>query len=302
MAAAAIWFNASLAVGILPAIWVVSWIPVVAWRREKTIEGGWLRPYPSPSSPGSSSFSPCGLPSASGAAPDTITPVNPLVIVDYGAGNLRSVQKAFEHLGHEAVFTSSPADLKNAPAVIFPGQGASPPAMAALERDGMADAIREAIAAGTPFFGVCLGLQLLLEHSEEGGVDCLGVIPGTVRKFDTTLSTALPQTTDSQPSSSTAAGHLKVPHMGWNAVKLVGEHPVFEGIPEQSYFYFVHSYYADPSDDSWVEGTTTYGMDFTSVVARDNLVATQFHPEKSGNVGLKLYDNFVKHVVLTRGQ
>jgi glutamine amidotransferase len=216
--------------------------------------------------------------------PARISLVEPIAIVDYGAGNLRSVQKAFEHLGHQAIFTSNPADLKNAPAIVFPGQGASPPAMAALERDGMADAVREAIASGTPFFGVCLGLQLLLEHSEEGSVDCLGVVPGTVRKF----------------SDAHITRGLKVPHMGWNAVKLVGEHPVFQGVPENSYFYFVHSYYADPTDDSWVEGTTTYGLEFTSVVARDNLVATQFHPEKSGNVGLQLYDNFVKHLVLTR--
>ena len=212
--------------------------------------------------------------------------MQPIVIVDYGAGNLRSVQKAFEHLGHQAVFTSDPADLRNAPAIVFPGQGASPPAMAALERDGMADAVREAVADGTPFFGVCLGLQLLLEHSEEGSVDCLGIVPGTVRRF---------------PETYVADG-LKVPHMGWNSVKLRGHHPVFQGVPESSYFYFVHSYYAEPSDDSSVAGTTTYGLEFTSVVARNNLVATQFHPEKSGNVGLKLYDNFVKRLVLTRVQ
>lgn len=210
--------------------------------------------------------------------------MEPIVIVDYGAGNLRSVQKAFEHLGHQAVFTSNPADLKNAPAIVFPGQGASPPAMAALKRDGMDDAVREAVARGTPFFGVCLGLQLLLERSEEGAVDCLGIVPGTVRKF---------------PEAHITKG-LKVPHMGWNAVNFQGDHPVFQGIPEDSYFYFVHSYYADPSDGSWVKGTTNYGLEFTSAVARDNLVATQFHPEKSGNVGLQLYDNFVKHLVLTR--
>lgn len=225
--------------------------------------------------------------------------MKPLVIVDYGAGNLRSVQKAFEHLGHEAVFTSSPADLKHAPAIVFPGQGASPPAMAALKRDGMADAVREAIAAGTPFFGVCLGLQLLLEHSEEGGVDCLGIVPGTVRRFDESETHARTPL-ETEPASATSQGNLKVPHMGWNGVELKGEHPVFADIPEQSYFYFVHSYYADPSDELWIEGTTSYGVEFASVVARDNLVATQFHPEKSGNVGLKLYDNFVKHLVLTR--
>ena len=205
--------------------------------------------------------------------------VEPIVIIDYGAGNLRSVQKAFERLGHAAVLTSDPAALVDAPAIVFPGQGASPPAMVALERDGMGDAVRRAIEAGTPFFGVCLGLQVLLEHSEEGDTDCLGVIPGTVKRF---------------------GGDLKVPHMGWNGVELRGEHPVFDGVPSGSYFYFVHSYYAAPSDEEWVAGTTMYGVDFASVLARDNLVATQFHPEKSGEVGLRLYDNFVKHLVRPR--
>ena len=205
--------------------------------------------------------------------------MKPIVIIDYGAGNLRSVQKAFERLGHEAVFASDPAALADAPAIVFPGQGASPPAMAALERDGMGDAVRRAIEAGTPFFGVCLGLQVLLERSEEGDTDCLGVIPGTVKRFD---------------------GGLKVPHMGWNSVRLADSHPVFDGVPPGSYFYFVHSYYAAPSDEGWVAGTTTYGTDFASVVARGNLVATQFHPEKIGEVGLRLYDNFVKHLVRPR--
>ena len=205
--------------------------------------------------------------------------MKPIVIIDYGAGNLRSVQKAFERLGHEAVFASDPAALADAPAIVFPGQGASPPAMAALERDGMGDAVRAAIEAGTPFFGVCLGLQVLLERSEEGDTDCLGVIPGTVKRF---------------------RGDLKVPHMGWNAVRLSASHPVFDGVPADSYFYFVHSYYAAPSDDAWVAGTTTYGTEFASVVARGNLVATQFHPEKSGEVGLRLYDNFVRHLVRPR--
>ncbi len=205
--------------------------------------------------------------------------MEPIVIIDYGAGNLRSVQKAFERLGHEAVFASDPAALADAPAIVFPGQGASPPAMAALERDGMGDAVRAAIEAGTPFFGVCLGLQVLLERSEEGDTDCLGVIPGTVKRF---------------------RGDLKVPHMGWNAVRLSASHPVFDGVPADSYFYFVHSYYAAPSDDAWVAGTTTYGTEFASVVARGNLVATQFHPEKSGEVGLRLYDNVVRHLVRPR--
>ncbi|MDA1035319.1 MAG: imidazole glycerol phosphate synthase subunit HisH [Chloroflexi bacterium] len=209
-----------------------------------------------------------------------MSPVEPIVIVDYGAGNLRSVQKAFEHLGYQATFTSDPSDLDRAPAIVFPGQGASPPAMAALKRDGMDDAVRAAIQKGTPFFGVCLGLQLLLEHSEEGKTDCLGVVPGTVRRF---------------------GSGLKVPHMGWNAVSVPDEHPVFQGVPPESYFYFVHSYYADPSGDSWVVGTTDYGIKFASVLAKDNVVATQFHPEKSGAIGLQLYDNFVKTYVLGNG-
>jgi glutamine amidotransferase len=203
--------------------------------------------------------------------------MGPIVIVDYGAGNLRSVQKAFEHLGHQAVFTSDPAALADAGAIVFPGQGAAPPAMAALDRDGMADAIRDAVAGGKPFFGVCLGLQLLMGRSEEGDTECLGIVPGTAKRF---------------------GDKLKVPHMGWNAVELCNEHPVFEGIPAGSYFYFVHSYYADPADDEWVAGTTAYGVEFASVVAKDNVVATQFHPEKSGVIGLKLYDNFVKRFAL----
>ena len=202
--------------------------------------------------------------------------MRPIVIIDYGAGNLRSVQKAFEHLGHRAEFASDPGALDGAPAIVFPGQGASPPAMTALERDGMADALRRAIGAGTPFFGVCLGLQLLLDHSEEGDVPGLGIVPGSVKRF---------------------GSGLKVPHMGWNSVRFRIDHPVFEGVPAESYFYFVHSYYAAPADDAWVAGTTTYGTEFASVVAHEHLVATQFHPEKSGSVGLKLYDNFVRRFV-----
>lgn len=202
--------------------------------------------------------------------------MNPIVIIDYGAGNLRSVQKAFEHLGHEAIFTSDPSALAGAAAVVFPGQGASSPAMARLERDGMADAIRATIAGRKPFFGVCLGLQLLLDWSEEGDTRCLGVVPGQVKRFGT---------------------ELKVPHMGWNTVTFDVDHPLFEGVPPESYFYFVHSYYAMPSGEDWRAGTTNYGIEFSSVLAKDNVVATQFHPEKSGNVGLRLYDNFVKYIV-----
>ena len=207
--------------------------------------------------------------------------MDPIVIVDYGAGNLRSVQKAFQRLGHQAVITDDPQAVTGASAVVFPGQGASPPAMAALERTGLAVAICQAIAQGKPFFGVCLGLQLLMEWSEEGGTRCLGVLPGTVRR--------LPR-------------GQKVPHMGWNSVRLEVEHPVFQDVPQDSYFYFVHSYYAAPAEPEPVVGTTSYGVEFCSVVATENLVATQFHPEKSGPLGLKLYDNFVRHVVQRQPQ
>lgn len=202
--------------------------------------------------------------------------MEPIVIVDYGAGNLRSVQKAFENLGHAALVTADPEALAVAPAIIFPGQGACPPAMETLRRTGMDIAVHRAIKDGKPFFGVCLGLQLLFDWSDEGGVPCLGVIPGTVRKL--------------------AAGQ-RVPHMGWNDVRMTRRHPVFDGVPHASLFYFVHSYYGAPADDAWVSGVTDYGGVFCSVAARDNVVATQFHPEKSGATGLRLYDNFVRYFV-----
>ena len=196
-----------------------------------------------------------------------------IAIIDYGAGNLRSVQKAFEHLGHTAEFVTGASGIASADALVFPGQGASPPAMARLIESGLVEPIKAAVASGKPFFGVCLGLQLLLDWSEEGDTHCLGIVPGRVQRF---------------------GEGLKVPHMGWNAVHLRHEHPVFHGIPQDSYFYFVHSYYGAPADPSWVEGVTSYGVDFASVLAKDNVVATQFHPEKSGGLGLQLYDNFVK--------
>ena len=199
-----------------------------------------------------------------------------LAIVDYGAGNLRSVQKAFERLGHEAIVTALPEAVASASAVVFPGQGASPPAMASLRASGMDRAIHQAVRDSKPFLGVCLGLQLLMDWSEEGDTSCLGILPGEVKR--------LPP-------------HLKVPHMGWNSVRLDTSHPVFDGVPSESYFYFVHSYYAHPRDPEVVIGTTPYGVEFCSVAARGNLVATQFHPEKSGPLGLRLYDNFVRRLV-----
>ena len=199
-----------------------------------------------------------------------------IAIIDYGAGNLRSVAKAFEKLGFPPLVTADPAHVLAADAVVLPGVGAAGDTMSSLSSRGMVAAIGEVIARGQPFFGVCLGLQLLFESSEEGGADCLGLLRGKVRRLPATV---------------------KVPHMGWNEARLLRPHPVFEGVPSGSFFYFVHSYYADPEDRALVAAETDYGATFCSAVARGNLVATQFHPEKSGALGLKLYENFVRLMV-----
>lgn len=197
-----------------------------------------------------------------------------IAIIDYGAGNLRSVVNALSRLGYQAKVTTSPSQVLKAQAVILPGVGAAADTMANLRQQGLDEPIRQVVAEGKPFLGVCIGMQVLLSGTEEGGNhQCLGIIPGMVRKF---------------------APGLKVPHMGWNQLKQKKAHPVFEGIDDGAYFYFVHSYYVEPEDKSLVAGETEYGIPFCSVVAKDNLIATQFHPEKSGEVGLKIYDNFIK--------
>jgi len=199
----------------------------------------------------------------------------PIVVIDYGAGNLRSVARAISHVDAPPVVSADPDDIDRAGGIVLPGVGAAADTMSNLVDRNLVDPLLEYIRAGRPFLGVCMGLQALFEHSEEGGgQECLGVLPGTVRSFE--------------------PGELKVPHMGWNTVDWKREHPVVEGIPGGSYFYFVHSFYPDPADDSAVLGVTDYGLEFASVVARDNVVATQFHPEKSGDGGLRLYANFVR--------
>lgn len=203
-----------------------------------------------------------------------------IVVIDYESGNLRSVAKALEALGISPAVTGDPDRLAAADGVILPGVGSAAQAMAALQGRGLIGPIKDYVRSGKPFFGVCLGLQLLLERTEEGGGDCLGLVAGQVKLF-----------------SAGAQGELKVPHMGWNSVEIQGRHPVFDGIPESSYFYFVHSYYGAPDRDDWVAGTTGYGVTFCSVLAKDNLVATQFHPEKSGPVGLRIYRNFIAMAV-----
>jgi glutamine amidotransferase len=203
-----------------------------------------------------------------------------IAIIDYGAGNLRSVANAITKLGYHSRVTSDPGEVLDAAAVILPGVGAAADTMDSLEKLGMTDTIRQLLRQGRPLFAICVGLQILLSGTEEGGWhDCLGVIPGKVKR--------LPQ-------------GLKIPHIGWNQVKQKFTHPVFENIPDEANFYFVHSFYAEPEDMSVVAGTTSYGVSMCSMVIKDNLIATQFHPEKSSEHGLKMYANFLKIALGTR--
>ncbi len=202
-----------------------------------------------------------------------------LVVVDYDSGNLRSVSRALELWGVSPKVSGAPEDIAVADAVVLPGVGSGPAAMTALKQRGLVEPLREFSASGRPFLGICLGLQLLLDWTdEEGGAPCLGIVPGSVKR--------LPEPTD-------GAQALKIPHMGWNSVALNADHPALCGIDSGSYFYFVHSFYAAPSHSVGIIGTTEYGLPFCSLYARDNVVATQFHPEKSGPVGLLIYRNFV---------
>lgn len=197
-----------------------------------------------------------------------------IAIVDYGMGNLRSVSKAFEAVGHRAVVTRDKAAIKNASHVVLPGVGAFGDCMANLERFDLVESILSTIQTGKPFLGICLGLQLLFTESEEFGVHKgLGIIPGKVRKF------AL------EPP-------LKVPHIGWNQVNAQRPCPLFNDIADGSNWYFVHSYFVDPTDHNVASTTTTYGIPFVSSIWKENIVACQFHPEKSQSVGLRLIKNF----------
>ena len=199
-----------------------------------------------------------------------------IAIVDYKAGNLTSVRLAFEALGVEASVTSRAADILAADRVVFPGVGAAGASMRHLAELGLADALREVIRRGTPFLGICVGMQILFDFSEEdGGTPTLGFVPGAVRLFRP------PNPAD------------KVPQIGWNSVKFLRPHPVFAGVENETEFYFVHSYYASPSNPADRVGVTGYaGVEFASVAGRGNLVATQFHIEKSGRIGLRVFRNF----------
>mgnify|MGYP003385178766 CR=1 FL=1 len=221
-----------------------------------------------------------------------------VAVVDYGMGNLRSVSQAVQAAargsGYHVLITSQPEQVRAAERVVLPGQGAMPDCMRELHDSGLRDAVVEA-AASKPLFGVCVGMQMLLDHSAEGDTRGLGLIPGAVIKFD--LAGRL------QPDGS----RYKVPQMGWNQVFQAdhgqgrpaqpgtagGRHPLWRGVPDGSYFYFVHSFYARPSDAHHSAGLTDYGGRFTAAIARDNIFATQFHPEKSAAHGLALYRNFL---------
>ena len=204
-----------------------------------------------------------------------------VAIIDYGMGNLRSVAKAIEHVAPQldVVVTSSPDVVAAAGRVVFPGQGAMPDCMRELDARGLRAAVQDA-AATRPFLGICLGVQMLFEHSEEGDVAGLGILPGKVVRFPA--------------PATTGVAALKVPHMGWNEVGQRAPHALWDGIADGARFYFVHSYYVVPAADGLPAATTDYGVQFTSAVARDNIFAAQFHPEKSARAGLQLLANFVR--------
>jgi imidazole glycerol-phosphate synthase subunit HisH len=199
-----------------------------------------------------------------------------IAIIDYGAGNIRSIEKALEHVGAVVEVTDDPAVVASAQAVVLPGVGSGGAAMARMRQRGLDDAIRHATQQGKPFLGICLGMQLLADHHAEGEVDGLGLFRGEVRRI---------------PHGP------KIPHMGWNQVRpLHAGLPIFASIPEDAYFYFAHSYYVEPQDQQGVAAVTDYGSPYCSVIVTERVWGTQFHPEKSGGVGLQLLKNFVKWV------
>jgi len=201
-----------------------------------------------------------------------------IAIIDYGAGNLSSVKKACEYIGCTAKITSDRATVLSSGRIILPGVGAFGDAMDGLKQNGMDDVVREAVQRSLPMLGICLGLQLLFDESEEfGRHEGLKLIPGKVKAFDRAMG-------------------LKIPHMGWNAVAMQKSHPVFDGIDPEDRFYFVHSFYPAPADPATVIATTDYGVTFASVIGFANLVATQFHPEKSGRAGLHILENFCRWI------
>jgi glutamine amidotransferase len=214
-----------------------------------------------------------------------------IVVIDHKSANIHSVAKALARCGVDPVVSGEPRDLESADGAVLPGVGAMDAAMRMLESLGFVEPIRRYVESRRPLLGVCLGMQLLFRRSEEGVLPGLGLIEGEVVRFP-----------DDMPDSS-GSGHLKVPHMGWNSVTFTAEarkHPVFDGIRQGSYFYFVHSYYCRPARSADVAATMSYGSDVCAAVISGGIVATQFHPEKSGAIGLRIYENFVEYVAARR--
>ena len=202
-----------------------------------------------------------------------------IAIIDYRAGNLKSVERALKSIGFQCSITHSPGQIAGCERIVFPGVGAAGKAMADLRHLGLDSVLKEAFETNKPILGICLGAQIILQKSEENDAQCLGLINGDVRLFP-------------QPLLSHERQRLKIPHMGWNGVQLLKRHPVLEGITTEDEFYFVHAYYPLPSSDEHVIGTTDYGVEFPCVIGYRNLIATQFHPEKSGRAGLRILKNF----------
>ncbi len=198
-----------------------------------------------------------------------------LTVIDYDAGNLRSVETTLRYLGADFVVTGDPDVVSRSGRIIFPGVGDAGAAMQRLDRSGLSEAIQRRVAEGVPLLGICLGSQIILESSEESAAPCLGILDGKTVAFD------------GRPGR-------KVPHMGWNTISVTRNHAIFTGIPDEAAFYFVHSYYPRPAANDDILATTEYGEIFPSAIGRENVVATQFHPEKSGEFGLKMVQNFLE--------
>ena len=204
-----------------------------------------------------------------------------IAIIDYEAGNLTSVARALTYLGYKNEITATAEKILNAERVIFPGVGAAKATMQTLQKRGLNEVLKDFFRTGKPMLGICIGIQILFEHSQEEDAECLNLLPGYVKKYPTTATITQTQT-------------LKVPQIGWNEVYQTKPHAIFNDVPNPAHFYFVNSYYPEPVSEDIVIGKTKYGLEFCSAIAQDNLIATQFHLEKSGRVGLKMLNNFLE--------